>query len=68
MHTISIYDFEFVLVYYGLYRVYYTSPKTNKEWKGLISDMTLIDATKNAIKPKKKDLNRLKKIIKNYQY
>lgn len=42
----SIYDFRFVFIGYGHYRVTYTSPKTGKQWSNTIIDMTLIDATK----------------------
>jgi hypothetical protein len=58
-------DFQFKFAGYGHYQVSYTSPKTGKKWNKTISDMTLIDATKNADNPKVKDLNKLKSIIKN---
>jgi len=58
-------DFQFKFTGYGHYLVSYISPKTGKKWNKTISDMTLIDATKNAENPKVKDLNRLKSIIKN---
>lgn len=62
---IRLSDFIFKMVGYGHYKVTYTSPVTNKQWSRIITDMTLIDATKNADDyPKIKDLNHLKKIVK----
>jgi hypothetical protein len=58
-------DFKFEFVGYGHYKVTYTSPKTNKSWYKTIDDMTLIDRTKNAENPLKKDLDLLKRIIKD---
>lgn len=49
---------------YGQYRVTYTSPNTGKIWAATTNDMTLIDKTKNAECPKRTDLERLKKAIK----
>lgn len=63
--SINIYDFKFEFAGYGHYKVTYTSPKTGKEWSATINNMPLIDATKNAEQPKKRDLNHLKKIVKN---
>lgn len=62
--TISLSDFDFSFAGYGHYSVTYTSPVTGKKWTKVINDMTIIDATKNADEPKKKDLNYLKKIVK----
>lgn len=62
---ISIYDFNFQVTGYGHYKVTYTSPATGKQWSTTISDMTIIDATKNAEEPKKKDLEALKWMCKN---
>lgn len=62
--TISINDFIFEPSGYGHYRVTYTSPRTGKQWSTTTSYMWLIDATKNAENPLKKDLNELKKICK----
>lgn len=61
----SISNFEFRPCGYGHYEVTYLSPKTSKEWKRTISDMTIIDATKNADEPKQKDLKQLKRIVKS---
>lgn len=58
-------DFNFQLSGYGHYRVTYTSPATGKQWSTVISDMTLIDVTKNADEPKRKDLEALKRLCKN---
>ena len=64
MSSISIHDFKFIFSGYGHYKVTYTSPKTNKTWSKTISDMTLIDRTKNSDEPLIKDLNELKAKIK----
>ena len=61
---IQITDFRFKFTGYGHYQVTYESPVTGKEWKKTISDMTLIDATKNSDNPKQKDLKWLKKVVK----
>lgn len=63
--SISIHDFEFRKSGHGYYTVIFKSPQTGKSWSNVISDMTLIDATKNSDKPKIKDLEKLKKIVKN---
>lgn len=62
---ISITDFSFQIAGYGHYKVTYTSPVTNRSWTTTTDDMTLIDATKNADSPKRKDLEALKYICKN---
>lgn len=58
-------DFTFTFSGYGHYLVTYTSPKTGKTWSKMITDMTIIDDTRNADDPKQKDIDRLKKIVKN---
>lgn len=63
-NTISITDFTFNYSGYGHYRVIYTSPVTFKSWSALCDCMPLIDATKNAEEPKKKDLEALKRFCK----
>lgn len=63
-NQIKITDFDFQFAGYGHYKVTYTSPVTGKAWKNTITDMTLIDATKNEDQPKKKDLISLKKSLK----
>ncbi len=62
--SISLSDFSFQFKGSGHYQVTYFSPNTNKEWSALITDMTLIDSTKNEDEPLKKDLNWLKTVIK----
>ena len=63
----SITDFKFKFAGYGHYSVTYTSPRTGKQYHRTINDMTLIDCTKNADQPKKKNLELLKWMCKNYQ-
>ena len=48
---LSINDFQFKPTGYGRYEVTYTSPKIGKQWKASITDMSLIDDTKNANNP-----------------
>lgn len=57
-------DFNFKFTGHGHYLVTYTSPKTGKQWSRTITDMTIIDATKNEDTPKHKDLEQLKRIVK----
>jgi hypothetical protein len=61
----EITDFKFTFSGYGHYKVTYTNPKTGKSFSKTISDMHLIDATKNADTPKKRDLKALKDLILN---
>jgi hypothetical protein len=61
---ISISDFTFVFSGYGHYKVTYRSPMTFKEWTKVTNNMYLIDLTKNAEEPKRKDLEQLKRIVK----
>jgi hypothetical protein len=63
--TISLSDFGFQFSGYGHYNVTYTSPVTGKSWTAATNNMPLIDATKNADEPKKKDLEILKRVAKN---
>lgn len=65
---ISIYDFSFTLVGYGQYAVEYTSPVTGRKWSNHVTDMELIDATKNSDSPKIKDSNALKFVCKQGYY
>ena len=62
---ISINDFSFSFSGYGHYKVTYTSPVTGKSWSTVTNNMPLIDATKNADEPKRKDLEELKYLVKN---
>ena len=57
-------DFQFLTAGHGHYKVTYTSPVTLKSWSRVISDMELIDLTKNAIEPKTRHLEDLKRTIK----
>ena len=58
-------DFNFKIQGYGAYLVEYTSPKTGKTWSKRITDMQVIDATKNAEYPKNKDIEQLKRMVKS---
>ena len=64
-NSIQLSDFNFQFAGYGHYKVTFTSPVTGKTWTKTTSDMTLIDATKNADEPKKKDLVSLKRFCKS---
>lgn len=65
MKTIKRSYFEFRTDGYGAYKVTYRSQITGKTWTTRITDMQLIDATKNADEPKIKDLKQLKRRCKN---
>ena len=60
----TIYNFDFQQKGYGRYEVTYTSPVTGKKWTAEITDMELIDSTKNADDPKRCDLEELKRACK----
>lgn len=62
---ISINDFSFSFAGYGHYKVTYKSPTTGKQWAKVTNNMPLIDATKNADEPKRKDLEELKYLVKH---
>lgn len=62
---ISISDFSFLPSGFGHYKVTYTSPTNGKEWAKVTNNMPLIDATKNADEPKRKDLEELKYLVKH---
>lgn len=64
-NSIKLSDFRFEFQGKGHYKVTYTSPVTRKEWATVTSDMPLIDATRNADEPKRKDLEYLKYACKN---
>ena len=57
-------DFQFIFTGFGHYKVIYTSPATKKQWSKTITHMGIIDATKNATDPKRKDLEELKRLVK----
>ena len=63
----QITDFYFRFVGAGHYRVSYFSPKTEKEWTKLVTDMTLVDEFKGTETSDhtQKRLNELKRYIKN---
>lgn len=61
---ISINDFSFSFVGYGHYEVTYISPVKCSYHTKIISDMEIIDATKNSESPMRKDLELLKKLVK----
>lgn len=62
--TRSNFDFEFKG--YGHYKVTYTSPVTGKKWSKTISDMEIIDKTRNEDEPTQGNLRRLKRVVKAY--
>ena len=62
---LSINDFRFKPAGYGRYEVTYTSPKIGKQWKTHITDMSLIDDTKNAEEPRQVDLRKLLYLVKH---
>lgn len=64
-YPLTLRDFTFDYVCPGHYYVTYTSPLTGKRWANIVADMALIDATKNADNPKKKDLTTLKRYVKS---
>lgn len=59
-------DFTFKQLSNGVYRVTYASPANSAIfWSRLITDMELIDATKNKDYPTRTALQRLKRFVKN---
>lgn len=60
----TILNFSFQVAGHGHYKVTYTS-NSGKSFTRTISDMQLIDVTKNSDSPKLKDLNELKRVCKN---
>lgn len=64
--SIKINQFSFYHVCIGEVKVTYTNPKTKVKSVGIITDMDLIDNTKNKFKPKVSDLKLLKTQILNY--
>ena len=65
MNNITIAQFDFAQAGYGHVRVTYTSPVTGKRWEKVTDNMKLIDNTKNADHPKRKDLLSLMKEVKH---
>lgn len=66
MNKISVHHFRFMPAGYGHYEVIYTSPATGKRWRLVTNNMELIDNTRNAEEPKRKDLELLKRTVKSY--
>ena len=64
MSNITLAQFDFAQAGYGHVRVIYTSPITGKKWEKVTNNTKLIDNTKNADQPKRKDLLRLMKEVK----
>ena len=62
---IKLSDFSFRPAGYGCYLVSYCSPATGRVWQARVTDMTLIDRTKNAEDPRRCDLEMLKWFCKN---
>lgn len=56
--------FSFRLVGAGHYRVTYTTPERGDYWVATITDMPLIDATKNADWAKVSDIEHLRYVVK----
>ena len=63
-NKISISDFEFQFLGYGMYKITYRSPVTGKLFTNVTNKMSLIDETKNSDCLKVKDLNFLKSFCK----
>ena len=57
--------FSFHLVGAGHYRVTYQTPQRGDYWVALITDMTVIDATKNAEWAKRRDIDHLRYLLKS---
>ena len=60
----ELHHFCFSFKGHGHYEVAYRSPSTNKTWIKVITDMEIIDATKNNLYAKRVDLNKLKRLCK----
>lgn len=60
-------DFKFLTCGFGVYWVCYFTPIKLKAYSCNVSDMELLDKTKNAQFPKTKDLRELRTYIKNNQ-
>jgi hypothetical protein len=65
MESITLSDFTFVPAGFGAYHITYQSPKTGKKWTKYVTDMQIVDLTKNANPPLKSNLIRLKRICKS---
>lgn len=57
-------DFRFIPSGFGVYKVYYTSPRTGKTWRMLLTDMFWIDTIQNEDYPRKFLLYQLMRKVK----
>lgn len=64
MRANDLSNFTFVPSGYGVYKVIYTTGRGDR-WIALITDMELIDATKNAEWAKAKDIRALRDAVKS---
>lgn len=64
---ITIHHFDFTMVGYGRYKVTYTT-ESGRNYTAIITDMTVIDATKNSDSPKVKDLKVLRNLCITNNY
>lgn len=65
MNILDFY-FEFRFAGYGVYVVTYSTPTRGDYWRARITDMSLIDETKNADEPTKAAWRRLRDAVKYY--
>lgn len=56
--------FKFRFVGSGHYKVWYITPVRGDYWVAFVTDMTLIDATKNAEHAKVADIEHLRNVVK----
>lgn len=57
-------SFHFTFSGYGQYEVIYTTPSRGDYWRAHITDMSLIDDTKNADEPTATAFRRLRDVVK----
>lgn len=57
-------NFSFQYANYGIWKVTYISQKTGERWSAGVSDLDLIERTKNARFPKETDLMKLGRLCK----
>ena len=57
-------NFSFQYANYGIWKVTYISPKTGERWSAGVSDLDLIERTKNARFQKEADLMKLGRLCK----
>lgn len=65
-NAISLTDFSFVKDSCGHFFVRFTSRNTRKSWVALVTDMTMIDSTRNSEDPRRADLVRLRRHCKMF--